>query len=1238
MSRSGNGSSNCIGGYQLLKRIGEGSFGRVYKARRQYTGQTVAIKFIAKRGKSDKDIRNLRQEISILRTLNHENIILMLDAFETEREFCVVTEYAQGELFDILQHDKALPEEQVRIIAQQLVGALHYLHSHRIIHRDMKPQNILIGARGRVKLCDFGFARAMSSNTIVLTSIKGTPLYMSPELVQEQPYDETADLWSLGVILYELLVGRPPFYTTSIYSLIQHIVKNPVKYPPDISPIFRSFLQGLLRKDPKERLSWPDLLHHPFIQASQEDIVFDSGGNDHYLNGGGGGPPRIRMERFLQDLQSSSSAPPQDKQQHPTVQPGSVSKASEILPWEGWLRESAQSSEAALSLGSSDSFARHLLSALREGLSGSGGENTLSLVLQVARTVALAVGSKQGKVVAAADAASRVFLDALQPLLSMMDDIIASSSPQSLAHFAVLSSSVSLLCAMISLPWWQQDVSNSAEGPAAVTCAAQPAAAAASERWTVLSSLAKVLAMKTSSTSREEEEGMRGLLLQSFTCIRAVASQVDAGVLEMLIAQRIPYMLCQCIARASRGETTLQWLGSAVLTVALLASPGHLRRMHQDHPFPLFAEGDAMGLPAADLLSRLQLCDSVSQQVASGLGSDGMEALSRLLCQLSRHELVGPGAGGEAAALRQGTLRVLVSACQAPGGAESYYLSSPRAVDSLTALLQLPGAEGASRALVHHVLFALLSARLLDSGSTATMLQIAIKCFRETKDPSSQAASALVLDAALMCGEPSARHAAGADILAGSIWQSLLDYLDRGCAPGCGDVSVPSPLRGALDAPISLLASLDNASGDAVRLCRCAFKTLQHGGFGELSPEGAVNALRALVFAMRSPEVWSRCFEDVTNLLFKRVLSTAHLRRVLDWPARGGGGPAGVSSIISSSVAVLSIPHLDGSLGKDAYALVESAMERSSVVRGLIDLCANFAAPLGVGSESMCATIDTLARIVLLAPRFCSQFVAAGGLEMLHMAGCIDLDRSPPAPTLVATSSLVIVSQLARTDERFYLPIHESNIYSAIWNLLAHADPAVRSKACNLVGNLCRYSDFFYSRIGSALPEAVPNAPATIVDRLIDRCGDSDSPTRKFACFAVGNAAFHGAQLYPQLGRAVPFLVAALHDREEKTRSNAVGALGNLLRNGGLLCRVITSGGAIAALLDVARSDRALAPRRIALFSLGTACAYVECRSDPSLSNLDEVLSTLDSAAQGDALSLKYIARLKQKLQASPSS
>ncbi|XP_046556063.1 serine/threonine-protein kinase 36-like isoform X1 [Haliotis rubra] len=266
--------------YHVLDIIGEGSFGKVYKGRKKYTGQIVALKFIPKFGKSEKELRSLRREIEIMRGLHHDNIIEMLDSFETDKEVVVVTDYAQGELFQILEDDGNLPEEQVQLIACHLVSALFYLHSHRILHRDMKPQNILLGKGGCVKLCDFGFARAMSFNTFVLTSIKGTPLYMSPELVEEKPYDHTADLWALGCILYELFTGAPPFYTNSIFQLVNMIIKDPVKWPKNMSVPFKDFLQGLLNKNPRQRLSWPELLHHPWvaegIKVNEEDTKTDS--------------------------------------------------------------------------------------------------------------------------------------------------------------------------------------------------------------------------------------------------------------------------------------------------------------------------------------------------------------------------------------------------------------------------------------------------------------------------------------------------------------------------------------------------------------------------------------------------------------------------------------------------------------------------------------------------------------------------------------------------------------------------------------------------------------------------------------------------------------------------------------------------------------------------------------------------------------------------------------------------
>jgi len=134
-NHTGKSYSSSIDDYHVLELIGEGSFGKVFKGRRKFTSQIVAMKFIPKKGKNEKELYNLRQEINILKKLNHENIILLLDSFETKEEFCVVMEFAQGELFEILEDDERLPEDVVGKIAKQLVRALHYLHSNRIIHR-----------------------------------------------------------------------------------------------------------------------------------------------------------------------------------------------------------------------------------------------------------------------------------------------------------------------------------------------------------------------------------------------------------------------------------------------------------------------------------------------------------------------------------------------------------------------------------------------------------------------------------------------------------------------------------------------------------------------------------------------------------------------------------------------------------------------------------------------------------------------------------------------------------------------------------------------------------------------------------------------------------------------------------------------------------------------------------------------------------------------------------------------
>lgn len=286
--------------YHLLNQIGEGSFGKVYKARRKYTGRLVAIKMINKLGQSKEDLQSFRREISILQKVDHPNIMRMLEIFETNTDFCLVTELGRGDLFQIITDNQSLPENILRSISAQLVSALNYLHSQRIIHRDLKPQNVLISSNGTIKICDFGFARVLSNTTLALNSIKGTPLYMAPELVQEHQYNEKVDIWSIGIILYELYYGRTPFFTNSFYKLIQMIVNDSITWPGPISDDFKDFLSSMLQKDPEMRASCADLLGMRFIRG----IELDYGTDEFYME------KKTQFEEAIQESLSDMASEP----------------------------------------------------------------------------------------------------------------------------------------------------------------------------------------------------------------------------------------------------------------------------------------------------------------------------------------------------------------------------------------------------------------------------------------------------------------------------------------------------------------------------------------------------------------------------------------------------------------------------------------------------------------------------------------------------------------------------------------------------------------------------------------------------------------------------------------------------------------------------------------------------------------------------------------------------------------
>ncbi len=261
--------------YTLLECIGSGAFGNVYRARNRATGTDCAIKTIPHEKLTPRTLSYLGREVAILRSLSHENIARLLDVRSTEDyEYLIFELYNGGDLERFLKEKKGRIEERlVRHVVRQLVRAMNVLHEVSIIHRDIKLANVFLhypSGKGlpTVKLGDFGFARELSVGELVVPpesdlamSHVGTPMNMAPEILHDQPYSFKADIWSLGMITYELLCGKPCF------SGAGKVDKGVYVIPKDISPSKEcvDFISGCLVEDATKRITWEQVLVHPFL-------------------------------------------------------------------------------------------------------------------------------------------------------------------------------------------------------------------------------------------------------------------------------------------------------------------------------------------------------------------------------------------------------------------------------------------------------------------------------------------------------------------------------------------------------------------------------------------------------------------------------------------------------------------------------------------------------------------------------------------------------------------------------------------------------------------------------------------------------------------------------------------------------------------------------------------------------------------------------------------------------------
>jgi len=255
-SRSKTRGLERLGQYNVLRTLGEGSFGKVKLAIHIATGQKVALKIISRRKLATRDMAGrIEREIQYLQLLRHPHIIKLFTVITLPGEIVMVLEYAGGELFDYIVQNGKMAEDKARKFFQQIVCAVEYCHRHKIVHRDLKPENLLLDENLNVKIADFGLSNIMTDGNFLKTSC-GSPNYAAPEVISGKLYaGPEVDVWSCGVILYVLLVGRLPFDDEYIPSLFKKIAQGHYNVPPYLSEGAKRLIKKMLQINPMTRIT-----------------------------------------------------------------------------------------------------------------------------------------------------------------------------------------------------------------------------------------------------------------------------------------------------------------------------------------------------------------------------------------------------------------------------------------------------------------------------------------------------------------------------------------------------------------------------------------------------------------------------------------------------------------------------------------------------------------------------------------------------------------------------------------------------------------------------------------------------------------------------------------------------------------------------------------------------------------------------------------------------------------------
>ena len=283
--------SNYIGEYIINQTLGIGTFSKVKLGINKYTKEKVAIKLLEKNKITEKsDLERIFREMSIVKTLNHPNIVKTHEIFDNEKYYFMIMDYCPGgELFDYIANKIRLNEEESSFFFYQIINAVEYIHSKGIVHRDLKPENLLLNDKNKLKIIDFGLSNYFfpDSEKNLLKTPCGSPCYAAPEMVSGNNYNGfKTDIWAIGIILYAMLVGYLPFEDNDNDILFQKILECDLEFPDFLSNLSIDIITKILNVDSDKRNTIQDIKKHMFYLNGKKvyQNVFGNEINDNLIN------------------------------------------------------------------------------------------------------------------------------------------------------------------------------------------------------------------------------------------------------------------------------------------------------------------------------------------------------------------------------------------------------------------------------------------------------------------------------------------------------------------------------------------------------------------------------------------------------------------------------------------------------------------------------------------------------------------------------------------------------------------------------------------------------------------------------------------------------------------------------------------------------------------------------------------------------------------------------------------